>query len=322
LEGVPLPETDTKKQRVELALKVCHLYYEDELSQGEIAQRLQISRPTISRLLQFARDQGLVQIKIADPLKDLNFISTQLEAKFGLKKALVVYDASGDENHINDKLGAATADYLDAIVRNGDRIGISWGHTIEAVANHLHETNRTGVQVVQLKGSVSESNINNFGSDILSKFGAAFHTSALNLPLPVIFDNAVTKDIVLKDRFINAIIEAGEQTNIALFTCGTVRNDSLLFNLGYLKDDEIKRLQTTAVGDIVSRFIATDGSIADKDINDRTVGIQLDQLRNKEYAVLVAGSAKKLDSVQGALRGGYANVLITDERTATDLLKM
>jgi deoxyribonucleoside regulator len=89
-----------------------------------------------------------------------------------------------------------------------------------------------------------------------------------------------------------------------------------------LKDDEIKRLQAAAVGDIVSRFIAADGSIADKDINDRTVGIQLDALRNKEYAVLVAGSAKKLDSVQGALRGGYANVLITDERTATDLLKM
>lgn len=315
-----MSESSNKQTRVEQALKVCHLYYEDGLSQGEIAKQLDISRPTISRLLQFARSEGLVRIEIADPIADLDTIGDQLAEKFGLKHVIVVYDASGNDSNINDKLGRAAADYLDTIVQNGDRIGISWGHTIEAVAKHLHESSRTGVQVVQLKGSVSESTVNNFGSDILNKFGAAFHTTAVNLPLPVIFDDAVTKNIVVKDRFINAIIQAGVNTNIALFTCGTVRSDSLLFNLGYLKDDEVARLQKTAVGDIVSRFIASDGEIADPTINDRTIGVQLDELRHKEYAIMVAGSSKKLDAIHGALRGGYANVLITDERTAAELL--
>ncbi|WP_285168573.1 sugar-binding domain-containing protein, partial [Mycobacterium tuberculosis] len=85
------------------------------------------------------------------------------------------------------------------------------------------------------------------------------------------------------------IIKAGEATNIALFTSGTVRSDAMLFNLGYLNATEIKRLQASSVGDIVSRFITKDGTIADSAINARTVGIQLEALKHKKYAILVAG---------------------------------
>jgi deoxyribonucleoside regulator len=307
-------------EKVVLALKVCHLYYEDGRSQNEIAKQLNISRPTISRLLQFARDQGLVRIEIADPLADIDVVTLQLREKYHLKKVLIGYDISNDTAVINDKLGALAADYLDTIVKNNDSIGISWGMTLDAVANHLHKSDRTGVSVVQLKGSVPASDMNNFANDINEKFSAAFHTNTVNIPLPVIFDAAVTKQIVLKDHFINTIMTAGVDTNIAIFTSGTVRDDAMLFNLGYLDQTEIARLQANSVGDIVSRFLTADGSVADTDINNRTVGIPLAELRNKDYSILVSGSAKKVPSMHAALTGGFANVLITDSTSAKALL--
>lgn len=162
--------------------------------------------------------------------------------------------------------------------------------------------------------------MNNFANDIINKFSNAFKTDAINLPLPVIFDNATTKKVVMQDRFIKAIIQAGIKANIALFTSGTVRDDAMLFNLGYLTQAEISRLQSQAVGDVVSRFITATGEIANTDIDDRTVGIPLSALRDKEYSILISGSSRKVASIRGALLGGYANVLITDSQTAAALL--
>lgn len=141
------------------------------------------------------------------------------------------------------------------------------------------------------------------------------------LPLPVIFDNALTRDIVLKDRFINAIVRQGDRTDIAVFTCGTVRDDAMLFKLGYLSRKEITMLQHKAVGDVLSRFIAADGSIADDNIDARTVGIRLHRLRKKPCSILVAGGPSKIASMRAALQGGYANVLITDSQAAMRLLE-
>ncbi|EGP5096650.1 TPA: sugar-binding transcriptional regulator [Enterococcus faecium] len=308
--------------KIQLALETCHLYYEDGLSQNEIAKKLEISRPTVSRLLQFARQQGLVKIEIVDPLNRLEQLSLQLADKYSLKEVRLTYDTSNQTTIINEKLGELTANYLDEIVEDNDSIGISWGRTLEAVANKLHPSKKKGVKVVELKGSVSASEMNNYAKDIISKFNTAFHTETISLPLPVFFDSAITKDIVTNDRFIKNIITAGQETNIALFTSGTVLDSALLFKLGYLNEEEIKRIKQEAVGDIISRFLTKNGDIADPEINSRTVGISLNSLKNKKYSILISGSSKKVASIHAALIGGYANVLITDSISAEALLSM
>lgn len=310
------------QDRIAVATKVCHLYYEDGLGQQAIAAKLRISRPTVSRLLRFAREQGIVRIQIVDPTDELDTLARRLEDKYHLKKVLLSYDASGEPLVICDKISRLAADYLDEIVKDGDSIGICWGRTLKAVADHLHASQRSGVGVVQLKGSVPVSDTNNYAGDITKEFGLAFHANPITLPLPVIFDNAVTHDTVLKDRFISGVMRAGVETNIAIFTTGTVRDDAMLFRLGYLKRSEIARLQGNSVGDIISRFITADGEIADRDIDARTVGIPLDRLRDKRYSILVAGSVAKVPSMHGALTGGYANVLITDSSAARQLLAL
>ncbi|MFD1672335.1 sugar-binding transcriptional regulator [Agrilactobacillus yilanensis] len=312
---------EKSNKKVLQAVAVSRAYYLDGWSQTEISKKLNLSRPTISRLLQFAKDNGIVEIKINDPFQNIDSLKDQLIQKYGLKKVIIASQTNNDENTILENLGQEAANYLEEIVQNGDSIGITWGLTMEAVAKHLHESDKKNIEVIQLKGSVSNSRESNFSNDITQKFNFAFHTQAQLLPLPVIFDNAQLRDMVMKDRFINDVIEQGYQTNIVLFTVGTTRPDAMLFRLGYLSEKQIDYLKKNSVGDVLSQFITKDGEIADPELNARTISMPLDKLRHKEYSILIAGGEQKLQSVHAALLGNYANVLVVDQNIAQRLLE-
>lgn len=93
----------------------------------------------------------------------------------------------------------------------------------------------------------------------------------------------------------------GRQANIAVFTVGTVKNDALLFRLGYIDKKDRDIIQNRAVGDICSRFIDAQGNICDKELDERTVGIKLEDLKEKEKRVLVAGSKRKISAIKSKL---------------------
>ena len=112
----------------------------------------------------------------------------------------------------------------------------------------------------------------------------------------------------------------GRQANIALFSVGTVRDDALFFRLGYTDEQVNADIQQNAAGDIYSRFFDCDGKICNKELDDRTVGLRLADLQSKEHSILLSGGEAKLRAIRAALKGGYANVLITDQFTARSLL--
>lgn len=314
---------DVDSKRIRQALRAARYYYQNNYDQSKIAREMGLSRPTVSRLLQFAKDNGYVQIKIIDPFADASSLEKAFEKKYSLDKVIVTYAPANDYQSIIQNIGKAAAKYLESIVKDGDSIGVTWGRTMSEVAKNLSpkENQQQNVKVVQLKGGVTHSETNNFAREVISQFATAFHTTAESLPLPVIFDNAETSRMVLADKNTQYIMNEGKKTNIAVFTVGDVRDDAMLFNLDYLSEAEIKMLQHDAVGDISSRFINSDGEIANEQLNQRTIGIGLDELRKKEHSILIAGGEQKVESIKGALKGKYANALITDENTARQLLK-
>ncbi|WP_283593820.1 sugar-binding transcriptional regulator [Limosilactobacillus galli] len=311
---------DTKHQ-IKQAVTISQLYYLEGATQAQIAKQLNLSRPTISRALQYARDNNIVNIQVNDPLSNVDDLRAQLQRKYQLDDVVIAdVGPTGNYQEDLDLLGQAAAAYLPQIIQDNDTIGVSWGRTLAAVARHLQPSDRKNVQVVYLKGTVANSTHNNFVVEVTKHFNACYHTQAEILPLPVIFDNQDIKKMVVKDRFIHSILTAAQQAQVALFTVGTTAPDATLFELGYLNKKEIAKLQKESVGDIVSQFVDADGQIVDPALTARTVALPIDQLKEKRQAVLVAGGMAKLPAIRAALAGRYANVLVTDTNVALHLI--
>ena len=304
-----------------LAINVAKLYYRSDFSQQKIAQELGVSRPSISRLLQYAKDKGYVNIQIVDPVEDMSIMEQRLKDKLHLKDVKIASSTINDEEEIKKYISIAAAQYLDGIIKDGDIIGVGWGTTLYNMSQALISRSIKGSQVVQLEGGLSNSEWNNYSREILENFANNFNTVAQYLPLPVIFDNKATKEQVDKDRYIKRILELGRHANIALFSVGTVRPNALFFRLGYTDIQEQEKIQRTSVGDICSRFFDVEGRVCNRDLDERTVGITLSELRDKEYSIMISGGEGKINAIKSALKGRYANVLITDQFTGKALLE-
>lgn len=308
------------KEKRRLSIAAARLYYQSDYSQEQIAAQIGLSRPTVSRLLQYAKEEGYVRIEIVDPLEDIGELEKRLKARFGLREVRVAHAPINEPEEVKKQLGRKAAELLQELVRDGDVIGVTWGTTMHALAKQLTAKPVQGVQVVQLKGGISHSQDRTYASEVTQLVATAFHAAAHYLPLPVIFDTPLVKRAVESDRHIQRIMELGRQANIALFTVGTVREDALLFRLGYLTEEEKRELQQRGVGDICSRFFDEHGELCSAAVNERTVGIELAELRSKECSVLIAGGERKRPAMEAALHAGFANMLVTDQFTAQALL--
>lgn len=318
-EGEEVNLVDNVKQ--ELSVEVARLYYQSDYSQQQIAAQLGISRPTISRLLKYAKEKGYVTINIVDPFADLDKLAYELQEKYGLSDARVILSPKGDYASIKEQISKMAAEYLEETVKDGDIIGVSAGTTMYEVAKRLTPQNTKEVEVVQLQGSITYSGVNTYASEIVSLFAETFQAVPRYLPLPVIFDNSNIKQMVENDSHIKDTMEVGMRANIGIFTVGNVEDRSLLFRLGYLSESEKTVLKENSVGDICSRFFDENGQICNEEIDERTIAVSLDNLKEKEKSILVAGGEHKVKAIKGALEGKIANVLITDQYTAKRLLE-
>ncbi|MBP3037400.1 sugar-binding transcriptional regulator [Arthrobacter sp. zg-ZUI100] len=307
--------------RDEQSLDAIKLYYDEGLSQSEVAQRLGLSRPTVSKLIQYGKDRGYVTITIHDPRERESSLAAELRAAFGLQEVrLAVLPENGA--NLSGELGKVGAAVLTENVTDGDLVGVTWGETMYAVAKNLSHQERRGVEIIQLKGGVSYTTRATNDFETITLFCNAFGAFARTLPLPVIFESLEVKRLVEGEKHIRRVIEMGREADVAVFTVGAIRPDAMLFNLGYLSETEKAGIAARAVGDICSRFFDDDGNACVPQLDERTVGITLEDLRGVHTRLLVAGGEEKVQAIEAALRAGFATHLVVDQDTARKVLHL
>ena len=302
------------------ALTAVKLYYGEGLTQSKVADELGVSRPTVSKLLNWGREQGYVSIEIHDPREEASEIGSRMRESYGLSEVRLAQPARSGDSVLLRELGRVGAELLDDLVVDGTMVGVSWGKTMYSVSTQLKQKDVSGVEIVQLKGGMSHSDKSTNDIRTIGAFCHAFHAYARTLPLPVIFDSVETKRIVEQDRFIASVLALGRGVDIAVFTAGAVNEDSLALNLGQLSEEEKDLLTSRAVGDACSRFYRDDGGVALPEVDARTVGISLADLRRIPTRVLIAGGAKKARAIDVALKTNLATHLVIDDSTAGRLL--
>lgn len=307
------------------ALKVARMYYYQNMTTESIAHELSVSRSTISRLLSYAREQGLVNIQIVDPNEHPQLLEARIVEKFAIKRAHVVpVSGIAGESEWLARVVQYAANYLNSVFDSNRIMGIAWGTTISAIARYLQPKATHDSQIIQLNGAGNTQSMGiEYASEIMVRFAQNYQAVANLFPVPTFFDYAATKAALWKERSIQRLLDLQNQADLLLYSIGAVNAGvpSHVYSAGYLERadfQDLKRLKL--VGDIATVFFREDGSFDRIPINERTSGPALELFQRKHGICVVSGYAK-VAGVAAAMRGGLVTELIIDEPTARKLVE-
>lgn len=307
-----------------LITRVARLYYEGGLKQPEIAARLRLSQPKVSRLLKQAMDEGIVRITVRVPTGTHPDLEERLQQRFGLEDAVVVDVSMDDDDQVARELGTAAAFYLESTVRSGDVIGISsWSATLLAMVDALHPVSTVrDTKVVQILGGVGDPAAAGHATHLIRRLAQLLHGEGEFLPAPGVVGSAEARRVLLEDPFVRNAIALFDRVSIVLVGIGTVQPSGLLARSGNIfSPEELASVRELGgVGDISLRFVAADGQPIVSPLDDRVIGIELEQLKRVPRSIGVAGGRRKVTAIRAAMTGGWLNCLITDRETAEQLL--
>lgn len=301
--------------------RVAWLYYVEELTQGEVARELGVSRSTVVRLLQRAKENGLVRISLDVP-RDVFQMERELERLYDLERVRLVPEA-GDEQKLKHWLGHAASDLLVEILEPGSTVAVGWGTTLRALANSLSRQQAIKLgKTVPLVGGLHRAPSGTNSYWVAEQLGRYFHASAQALYAPLFVRDRSMAEALAQDPDIANTLDLARHASLAIYSVGTLHEEATLVQLGYLSSEERSFLQESrAVGDIVCRWIDVQGNPVELPPTVNPVSVSLEDLRTIPERLVIAGGKSKWEVLLGTLRAGYATSLVTDDSTAAHLLE-
>lgn len=307
-----------------LLMQAAKLYYMQQLTQAEIGRRLHTSRSTVSRLLQEARDKGIVNITIEYPWERDEELENKLKHTFNLRDArvLMVYDQSDEESR--DGRGLLAAEYIDNIVQDGMILGMSNGRSIASTVNQLNPSREVNMTVVQIIGALGTDNPLVDGPDLVRNLAEVYGAQYRYMHAPLVVEDIRTRDLLLQEPSLQETMSLARRTDVAVLGVGSLESASSgLIWTGFLNEKDITWLRNQGgVGHMCAQHYDIDGQLLDVELNRRTIGVGLETLRSIDTVIAIAGSEEKAKAILGAIRGQYIDVLITDDRAVNKILEL
>jgi DNA-binding transcriptional regulator LsrR (DeoR family) len=305
----------------ELLAQVASMYYEEDMTQTEIAETLGVSRVKVYRLLRQARDARIVQINIDWPVKRDTTLESALKVTFGLKDALVLKVAHQQTLH---QLGYLGARYLESLLKDRSTLAICLGRSTYEVINAIRPDFQANVQVAQAIGALPQAFEQYDSSALARQLAEKLGGQAMYLNSPLMADTVQAASIIRRQRDVHQALAVARSADIALVGIGNLdaRNSGFV-RAGFLSSSELQDLTSRgAVGDIAWHIFTETGDLFPCDFNERVIGISLEELGQIPTTIAVAAGIDKARAILGALRTGVINVLCTDDRTAGEVLRL
>jgi lsr operon transcriptional repressor len=205
-------------------------------------------------------------------------------------------------------------------LRPGGSLGVGWGETVSRVIASTNFGAVGPVHMVTLTGGVD-----GYLQTILSSKGEgsteAEATTATIIPTPIVASTPKLAAALKAEPAIQQVLTQACGVDQAIVGVGTPAADATIVQMGYLAADDVRQLRDRGVvGDILGQFFDADGQVVSLPIHDRRIGIELSELASIPKVVGVAGGLHKAEAILGALRGGFLDVLVTNELVALRLL--
>jgi DNA-binding transcriptional regulator LsrR (DeoR family) len=305
--------------------KVARLYYEERLTQAEIAGKLGISQVAVSRLLKKAEEYGIVRTTVITPPGAFAESEGLLEEKFGLMQVVIAEASRDTEEAVIKAIGSAAAQLLESTLKTGEVIGISsWSASLLSMVDQMHPIRKIqNSTVVQMLGGIGNPSAEEHANHLATRLARLVHGDARFLSAPGIVGSAAAARILLRDPYVSETCALFEKITLALVGVGSVQPSALVASSGNtFSEEELETMQKNgAVGDICLHFYDANGKEVKEPLGNRVIGIDLERLRRVRTTVGIAGGKRKFASILGALRGKWINTLVTDQYTAERLAK-
>lgn len=302
-----------------LLYRVSKLYYEDGYTQSRIADMLNIHRTTVGRMLQKAQREGIVKIKIQSSYNKQFELEKKLIDHFGMKEVIIIPD---EENYLKNKIAEVTYDFLDRILIDGDVVGLNWGTTLGNIFSQSFDVEPKEIECVPLVGGPGDMEVDFHVNTITLRFAQTFSGNPNLIDAAAVYKSIDTAKEVMSSMFMKKVINLWERLTVAIVGIGSPKSSSNLVWSGFYGEaDQLELEKHDAYGEICSRFFNSTGEPIISSVSDRTIAIDLHELKDLRYSIGIAYSKEKTNSIIAAMKGRLINTLITTEETALNINK-
>jgi DNA-binding transcriptional regulator LsrR (DeoR family) len=307
-------------QDIGLLTRVASLYYLEDATQAEIAAQLGFSRPKVARLLQRARDDGIVEITIrATP--DLNVeLESEFANRFGLSQAVLVSDQRSLESQ-RRLVGRAGADLLTRTLQDGFVVAVGMGRNVGAIPEQLTGAPERSCTFVSAIGGSPQIETGVNSNDICRRLAEGFRGRVESLYAPPYAESVANRRTLLQHTDVRETLSRARTADVLIVGVGDARDDSAVVQMGCFSTLEMARMRKAgAVGDMLGFFFDVRGAPVEGSVQDRVVALSADDLRTIPRVIAVTSEPDKALALLGALHTGIPDIVITTVGTAEQVL--
>lgn len=312
--GVSVPEPLGPAASV-LAAAVARRHYLDGESKVGLAASLGISRFKVARLLEMARETGLVTITIDSPLGIDTDRSERLRGALDLRHCVVV---SGSGPRAAPEVSAAAAALLTEIATDHDVLGLPWSRSVSQMVGALQRLPK--IPIVQLSGAVVTPEEDSSSVDLVRRAARIAGGARHVFYSPLLLDDAASAEVMRRQPPVRQALDHVDDVTLAVIGLGSWSEGRSTVH-GVLSDDERAAVTAAgAVGEAAGVFFDADGAIVETPLTARIIALTGTQLRGIRQVIAIAHGIGKVEAIRAAVRGDLVDSLVTTSETADALL--
>lgn len=295
-----------------LMSRIVWYYYFENMTQQHVAELLGINRMRVVKLLEKARKTGIIQFKLRKDGETRMLLERSLMKEFGLQDAFVI-PAAQSKSQVNASVAEAASMYIGERLDQNTFINIGYGDTPSRILNNLATLAEQPITCISLTGGVSY-----YLPDTRSNvFNAKLHL----IPAPLLASSAEMAAALREEASVMELSRMISLSKMTVVGIGAMHESATIFKSGILNNNDFLYLSMQgAAGDLLSHFIDSEGRLLDTPIEQRLISTPLSKLKELPNVIGVAAGDSKVEAIRAALKGQYLDVLITDDRTAAQLV--
>ncbi|MDJ0685842.1 MAG: sugar-binding transcriptional regulator [Alphaproteobacteria bacterium] len=313
----------SRLNELRMIARVAQMYHLEGRRQADIAGHFHLSQATVSRMLKRAVAEEIVRTTVVAPSGTYAELERRLRSEFNLSEAIVVECAENRDGAIMARIGEAAAHFLEATLQNEEIIGVSsWSETILKMVENIHPMKSGKARyVVQTLGGMGDPTVQMHANQLTARLARLTGAEARLLSTPGVAASPAAKDVLMDDPFVRETQALFPKITLAIVGIGAMQPSNMLARSGNVfSSQELAEIEEAGgVGDITLRFFNAKGGVVKTPLDERVIGMSLEELAHVDRVIALAGGSSKIGAIQAALRLGIIDILITDRFTASRL---